>query len=87
MRMLMEIDPPENIHGEKLLEMPPKPGNEPRKKQTEAKAEGSYRRYMPQQIERFFDLVIKEGRSAKEAALMTGINVRTAQNYVKIYRD
>ncbi|KAI9500586.1 hypothetical protein BX070DRAFT_229504 [Coemansia spiralis] len=54
---------------------------------TEAKARGSYRRYTPQQSERLFDLVIEEGRSAKEAALMAGINIRAAQNYVKIYRD
>ncbi|KAI9502136.1 hypothetical protein BX070DRAFT_178703, partial [Coemansia spiralis] len=53
----------------------------------EAKARGSYRRYTPQQIEKLFDLVIEEGRSAKEAALMAGINVRTAQHYVKTYRD
>ncbi|KAI9504722.1 hypothetical protein BX070DRAFT_222747, partial [Coemansia spiralis] len=87
MRALMDIDPPESICGEKLLEALSKLGNEPRKKQTEAKTGGSYRRYTPQQIERLFDLVIEEGRPAKEAALMTGINVRTAQNYVKTYRD
>ncbi|KAI9504057.1 hypothetical protein BX070DRAFT_223341, partial [Coemansia spiralis] len=49
----------------KLLKVPSKPGNEPRKQQTEAKAGGK----------RLFDLVIEEGCSAKEAALMTGINV------------
>ncbi|KAI9502074.1 hypothetical protein BX070DRAFT_246966 [Coemansia spiralis] len=84
---LMDIDPPESTHGEKLLGAPFKPENEPKKKQTEAKARESYRRYTPQQIKRLFDLVIEEGRSAKEAALMTGINVRTAQNYAKTYRD
>ncbi|KAI9500714.1 hypothetical protein BX070DRAFT_229722, partial [Coemansia spiralis] len=87
MRPLMDIEPPESTHGEKLLEAPSKSGNEPRKKQTEAKARGSYRRYTSQQIKRLFDLVIEEGHSAKEAALMTGINVRAAQNYVKTYRD
>ncbi|KAI9504587.1 hypothetical protein BX070DRAFT_113413 [Coemansia spiralis] len=87
MRTLLDIDPPESTYGEKLLEGPSKPGNEPRKKQTEAKSRGSYRRYTMQQIERFFDLVIEEGCSAKEAVLLAGINVRTAQNYVKTYRD
>ncbi|KAI9504189.1 hypothetical protein BX070DRAFT_223615, partial [Coemansia spiralis] len=87
MRTLMDIGPPESTHREKLLEAHFKPGNEPRKKQTEAKARGSYRRYTPQQIKRLFDLVIEEGRSAKEAALMTGINVRTAQTHVKTYKD
>ncbi|KAJ1732728.1 hypothetical protein LPJ61_001917, partial [Coemansia biformis] len=44
-------------------------------------------RYTPQQIEWLFDLVIEEGRTAKKAVLAVGINVRTAQNYVKMYRD
>ncbi|KAI9501044.1 hypothetical protein BX070DRAFT_265035 [Coemansia spiralis] len=38
MRTLMDIDLPGSTHGEKLLEAPSKPGNEPRKKQAEAKA-------------------------------------------------
>ncbi|KAI9500490.1 hypothetical protein BX070DRAFT_230195 [Coemansia spiralis] len=54
----MDIAPPESTYGEKLLEAPPKPGNDPRKKQTEAKARGPYRRYMPQQVEGLFGLVI-----------------------------
>lgn len=36
-----------------------------------------------QHIEKFFDLVNEEGRTANEAALITGINVRTAQNYIR----
>ncbi|KAI9503558.1 hypothetical protein BX070DRAFT_224137, partial [Coemansia spiralis] len=87
MHTLVDIDPSGSTYEEKLLEAPSKPRNEPGKKQTEAKARGAYRRYTPQQIERLFDLVIEEGRSAKEAALVTGINVRTAQNYLKTYRD
>ncbi|KAI9500745.1 hypothetical protein BX070DRAFT_254969 [Coemansia spiralis] len=42
MRTLMDINPPESTHGEKLLEAPSKSGNEPRKKQTEAKAKQLY---------------------------------------------
>ncbi|KAJ1995682.1 hypothetical protein EDC05_000616 [Coemansia umbellata] len=38
MRTLMDIDPSESTHGEKLLEASSKSGNEPRKKQAEAKA-------------------------------------------------
>jgi hypothetical protein len=30
-----------------------------------------------------FDLVIEEGKAAKEAALMTGINIKTTQHYMK----
>ncbi|KAI9501230.1 hypothetical protein BX070DRAFT_254367 [Coemansia spiralis] len=42
MRTLMDIGPPESTHGEKLSEAPSKPGNEPRKKQTEARAKQLY---------------------------------------------
>ena len=31
--------------------------------------------------------MIEEGKTAKEATLITGINVRTAQHYVKKYND
>ncbi|KAI9506709.1 hypothetical protein BX070DRAFT_249557 [Coemansia spiralis] len=42
-RTLMDIvDPSEGIHGEKLLEAPSKPENDPRKKQAEAKAKQLY---------------------------------------------
>jgi len=51
------------------------------------KPRGSYRRYNDDQIEKLFDLVIEEGRTAKEAALITGFNIRTAQHYVKRYND
>ena len=47
------------------------------------KMRGSYRKYTPEQIERLFDSAIKENYTAKDTALLTGINVRTAQNYVK----
>ncbi|KAF7728303.1 hypothetical protein EC973_006244, partial [Apophysomyces ossiformis] len=52
---------------------------------TKARARGPYRRYTPQQIEKLFDLVIEEGRTAKEAGLIMGINVRTAQRYIESY--
>ena len=51
------------------------------------KARGSYRRYTTDQIEKLFDLVIEEGKTAKDAALITGINIRTAQHYIKRYND
>lgn len=47
------------------------------------KMRGSYMNYTPEQIERLFDLAIKENYTAKDTALLIGINVRTAQNYVK----
>ena len=48
---------------------------------------GSYRRYNLDQIEKLYDLVIGEGKAAKEAALITGINIRTTQHYLKRYND
>lgn len=44
---------------------------------------GPYRRYNAYQIEKLCDLMIEEGNTAKEAALMADINIRTAQYYVK----
>ena len=41
------------------------------------KPRGPYRRYTAHQIEKLFDIVIEKGKTAKEAALMTGINIRT----------
>lgn len=34
-------------------------------------------------LKKLFDLIIEEGFSAKDAVLVTGINIRTAQNYKK----
>jgi hypothetical protein len=52
-----------------------------------AKIRGSYRKYTIEQIEKLFDLIIKEGFTTKDAALVIGINIRTAQNYVKTYNN
>ena len=51
------------------------------------KVRGSYRRYTAFQTEKLFELVIEEGKTAKDAALMIGINIRTAQHYIKKYHD
>ncbi|OZJ01798.1 hypothetical protein BZG36_05533, partial [Bifiguratus adelaidae] len=51
------------------------------------KKRGPYRRYTAHQIEQLFDFVIEQGKTAKEAALLTGINIRTAQHYIKKYND
>ena len=37
-----------------------------------------YRRYTAHQIEQLFDYMIEQGKTAKDAALLTGINIRTA---------
>jgi hypothetical protein len=47
---------------------------------------GPYRRYTEDQVEKLYDLV-EEGKAAKEAGLITGINIRTAQHYIKRYTD
>ena len=51
------------------------------------KPRGSCRRCNFDQIEKLVDLVIEEGKTSKVAALITGINVGTAQHYVKKYND
>ncbi|KAI8977667.1 hypothetical protein BDF20DRAFT_942795, partial [Mycotypha africana] len=51
------------------------------------KTRGSYRKYTPKQVVKLFDLIIEEGFAVKIAALATGVNVRTAQNYVKTYNN
>lgn len=51
------------------------------------KQRGFYRKYTPKQVEKLFDLIIEEEFTTKAAALATGINVRTAQNYVKTYNN
>ena len=51
------------------------------------KPRGSYRRYTAHQIEQLFDYVIEQGKTAKDAALLTEINIRTAQHYIKRYNN
>jgi hypothetical protein len=46
-----------------------------------------YRRYTANQIEQLFDYVIEQGKTSKLPALLTRINTRTAQHYVKKYND
>ena len=53
----------------------------------DTKPRGCYRRYNFDRVEKLFDLMIEQATTAKEAALMTGINIRTAQHYVKKYKD
>ena len=51
------------------------------------KPRGCYRLYNFDRVEKLVDLVIEQATTAKEAALMTGINIKTAQHYVKKYND
>ena len=51
------------------------------------KPRGPYRRYTAHQIERLFYYVIEQGKTAKDAALLTGIDIRTAQHYIKKCND
>ncbi|KAI7857340.1 hypothetical protein BDC45DRAFT_578762 [Circinella umbellata] len=48
---------------------------------------GTYRSYTLLQVQELLDLVIEEGVSARQAGLAVGIVMRTAQHYVKTYRD
>jgi hypothetical protein len=47
-------------------------------KSIKPKSRGPYRHYTGHQVEKLFYLVIEEGKTAKAAALMAGINIRTA---------
>jgi hypothetical protein len=51
------------------------------------KMKGSYRRYTAHQIEQLFDYVFEQGKTTKEVAFLTGINIRTAQDHHKPYND
>ena len=51
------------------------------------KPRGPYRRYTAHQIEQLFDYVIEQGKTAKDAAILTGINIRTAKHYIRKYND
>src|SRR6202035_1836636 len=51
------------------------------------KPRGPYRRYTAHRNEQLFDYVIEQGKTAKDAALLTEINIRTAQHYIKKYNN
>jgi hypothetical protein len=75
------------ITGENIPEILPSIWHQPQvevpQKVRAVKPRGHYRRYTTHQIEKLFDIVIAEGKTAKEAEVMTGINIRTAQHYIK----
>ncbi|OAD75980.1 hypothetical protein PHYBLDRAFT_165954 [Phycomyces blakesleeanus NRRL 1555(-)] len=48
---------------------------------------GSYRKYNQNQVNKLFSLVFSENQTAAATARETGINVRTAQNYVRLARE
>ncbi|KAG1138552.1 hypothetical protein G6F37_010405 [Rhizopus arrhizus] len=58
-----------------------------RKKVISKKTRGAYRTYSPEQVQELLDLVIEEGLSARKAGAIVGIVERTAQNYVKTYKE
>ncbi|KAG1060993.1 hypothetical protein G6F41_012506 [Rhizopus arrhizus] len=58
-----------------------------RKKVISKKTRGACRTYSPEQVQEVPDLVIEEGLSARKAGAIVGIVERTAQNYVKTYKE
>ncbi|KAL0078513.1 Homeodomain-like DNA binding domain-containing transcription factor [Phycomyces blakesleeanus] len=50
------------------------------------KPRGTYCKYMPEQVQGLFELVIENRWTAKMATEKMGINVRTGQNYIAQYR-
>ncbi|OAD65449.1 Homeodomain-like DNA binding domain-containing transcription factor [Phycomyces blakesleeanus NRRL 1555(-)] len=53
----------------------------------ESIGQGSYQKYNQNQVNKLFSLVFSENQTAAAAARETGINVRTAQNYVRLARE
>ena len=89
LRTLMDADKDLTVESEKTaLSLSEQQPTGKRTRQTRpSKARGPYRRYTAYQIEKLFDLVIEEGKSAKDAALITGVKIRTTQHYIKKYND
>ena len=89
LRTLMDADKDLTVESEKTaLSLSEQQPTGKRTQQTRpSKARGPYRRYTAYQIEKLFDLVIEEGKSAKDAALITGVKIRTTQHYIKKYND
>ena len=58
-----------------------------KEKVRKGRTRGPYRRYTTHQIEQLFVYVIELGKTAKEAALLTGINIRTARHCIKKYNE
>ncbi|OAD70068.1 hypothetical protein PHYBLDRAFT_71512 [Phycomyces blakesleeanus NRRL 1555(-)] len=48
---------------------------------------GSYQKYNQNQVNKLFSLVFSENQTAAATAREMGINVRTAQNYVRLARE
>ncbi|OAD78137.1 hypothetical protein PHYBLDRAFT_142003 [Phycomyces blakesleeanus NRRL 1555(-)] len=49
--------------------------------------QGSYQKYNQNQVNKLFSLVFSENQTAAAAAREMGINVQTAQNYVRLARE
>ncbi|KAJ2512476.1 hypothetical protein H4217_006869 [Coemansia sp. RSA 1939] len=87
-RTLKNADPPDDNNSEETLTATAATTTvQPPKKQGRSRTGGNYMKYTLEQIEKLVELTIEEGKTVKEAALTTGINIRTAQNYMKTYRN
>ncbi|CAM0135733.1 unnamed protein product, partial [Umbelopsis sp. WA50703] len=54
---------------------------------TFTKAEGPYRRYIAHKLNKLFDYNIEQDKTAKDAAILIVIYIRTAQRYIRKYND
>ena len=82
LRTLMDADKGLTVESEKTaLSLSEQQPTGKRTRQTRpSKARGPYRRYTAYQIEKLFDLVIEEGKSAKDAALISRNTTMTKRN-------
>ncbi|CEJ00962.1 hypothetical protein RMCBS344292_18454 [Rhizopus microsporus] len=83
-RQILENNQPE---AEAQITVEIENGLKQRKKKAPAKVRGAYRSYSPEQVQELLDPVIEQGLSARKAGAIVGIVERTAQHYVKTYRE
>ena len=88
LRTLMDIDTAATLHvpPTKTVSLTVLSGSS-KEKVRKRRTRGPYRRYTTHQIEQLFDYVIEQRKTAKEAALLTGLNIRTAQHCIKKYNE
>ncbi|KAM3578741.1 hypothetical protein VKS41_008760 [Umbelopsis sp. WA50703] len=83
LRILMDIDTSVELQQVPSVAAPTEPYESSTKKERARKPREPYRQYTAHQIEQVFNSVIEQGKTAKDAAFLAGINIRTAQHYVK----
>jgi hypothetical protein len=85
LRALMDIDTSVELQQVPSVTAPTEPYESSTEKERARKPREPYRQYTAHQVEQLFNSVIEHGKTAKDAAFLAGINIRTAQHYIKKY--